>query len=572
MNIVLTTLNAKYTHHNLALRYLDAYCRDRFPQIKVKEFNINQRLALILGELASLKPDVIGFSCYIWNIEPTLELISNLKKIGNDMLVVLGGPEVSFEYDKLMEENLGIDFIISGEGEQPFYQLLALLAESNKPTWKQLAQVPSLVYRAHGKIIANPRITMDLAQIPGAYQRNLDGLVNKIVYYETSRGCPFNCQYCLSSRTGQVRYFPLDRCIRELGQLAKLGIEQIRFVDRTFNCDPNRFYEMLKFMISLDTSTRFQLEICGDLLNDDVLQLLEKAPPNRLQFEIGVQSTNPRSLKQVNRVTNFEKLSTNVTKLRERTNVRFLLDLISGLPDETLQSFGYAFDYVYHLHPTKIQLGFLKLLKGSQLRARVDQFNCLFTDKAPYEVLKTDSISYLELSLLKTIAALVELYYNSGRFTCSLDYLLSVTDQRPFTFFADLAVIWKSKGYHMVSHSVFNLYKMLWDLVGNKDPVLKNYLHFDYRYNESKRTTPQWLLSSDQQNLAGQLIHSGKIYRYLPKLKQLKLSSRELRRQLMVEVFDYQIYPRQFHPIEKKQVLIFDYSSFPEVNVCTVDD
>ncbi len=571
MKIVLTALNAKYTHDNLAVRYLQAYCSKSFPDLIVREFNINQNLSLILAELVDLDPDVIGFSCYIWNIGETIEVIKNLKKVRPDLVIVLGGPEVSYDYHQLMKNHREIDYIVAGEGEKPFLQLLSLLKHTRIPSPPQLAGVSSLVYRVGEKILNNPKVIMDLSELPGAYSYDLSRLKNKIVYYETSRGCPFNCEYCLSSRSGNVRYFPLEQCKREIKTLAEMGIEQIRFVDRTFNCNPDRAYELLKFIISLDTNTRFQFEIGGDLLSEDLLKLLEKAPYNRLQFEIGVQSTNPKTLKQIGRKTDLGKLAENVKVLKNKTDVRFLLDLIAGLPEESFARFGYSFDFVYNLQPTKIQLGFLKLLKGSRLRERVDEFGCIFTDKAPYEVLQTNSISYPQLSLLKVIEALVEMFYNSGRFSYSLNYLIRREQVRPFELFANLAHKWKAKGYHLVYHSVFKLYNLLWELIGSDDPVLLNYLRFDYRNNEPKRTTPSWLTSSDHkktiQKYSRELIRDGSIFKYLPKLKPLELSPREISRKFMIEEFNYLIYPWQPIPPKKKQMLLFDYSDDLRIRV-----
>lgn len=573
MNIVLTTLNAKYTHHNLALRYLRAYCKDAFPGIVVKEFNINQQLSMILSELVDQSPDVLGFSCYIWNIEQTLELITNLKKVMPHVIIVLGGPEVSYDYHDLMQRFQTIDYIIVGEGEKPLLELLTLLNVDRQPTASQLQNVPSLVYRINGAIHVNPSLTMDLAEIPGAYQDHLEELEHKIVYYETSRGCPFGCEYCLSARSGKVRYFPMERVKAELKQLAGLGIEQIRFVDRTFNCDRQRAYELIRFMMELETTTRFQLEIGGDLLTDELIQLLEQAPANRFQFEIGVQSTNLETLRQVGRTSDLSKLADNCRKLRERTKVRFLLDLIAGLPDESFERFGYSFDYVYQLQPTKIQLGFLKLLKGSRLRERVEEFGCVFTDKAPYEVLSTSSISYQQLAFLKVIEDLVEAYYNSGRFTTSLNYLIERNKTRPFLMFSTLAEKWKKHGYHLISHNLFDLYQLLWEQMGDDDPLLLNYLRYDFRLHEPKRATPAWMGGMPTQDLARRLIHEGTIYKYIPQLERLRMSPREISKCFMLEIFDYPVHPLkpQLQLEPGQQLLLFDYTTYPQVHVYTVD-
>ncbi|HHX02091.1 MAG TPA: DUF4080 domain-containing protein [Firmicutes bacterium] len=567
MKIVLTTLNAKYTHHNLALRYLRAYCGPAFPGLIVKEYNINQQLALVLSELVDENPDVMGFSCYIWNIEQTLVLISDLKKVLPNVKVILGGPEVSYDAENLMDKHLQIDYIVIGEGEEPLLKLLQALENGGEPTLDQLRQIPSLVYRSDGQIHTNPQMTMDLSRLPSPYQDHFDELEHKIVYFETSRGCPFRCQYCLSSRTGKVRYFPMEQVKADLQRLARLGIDQIRFVDRTFNCHPQRALELIKFICELETTTRFQLEIGGDLIAEEMIQLLEQAPANRFQFEIGVQSTNPITLEEIGRTTNLDKLAANCRKLRERTQVRFLLDLIAGLPQESYDRFGDSFNFVYNLEPTKIQLGFLKLLKGSRLRDRANDFGCLFTERAPYEVLQTTSISYSELAFLNVIEGLVESYYNSGRFKSSLDYLIVRDFGNPFSFFEHLAQKWKTRSLHLVSHSLVGLYRLLWELVGDQDPVAMSYLRFDFRSHERKQATPRWMQGEPANELKRQLIQDGTIFRYLSHLKPLQLTPRELSKRFAVELFEFKIYPWQAKPVKQRQFLIFDYSESDQVRI-----
>lgn len=559
MNIVLTTLNATYTHHSLALRYLRAYCEEEFPNIVVREFNINQHSPMIFSELVREEPDVLGFSCYIWNIEQTLDLIQDLKKVLPNLIIVLGGPEVSYEYQQLLADHPEIDFIISGEGEQPLLELLRLLKQERTPTVEQLVRIPGLVYQTEQGLASNPMVVMDPMELPPVYKSHTEGLQDKIVYYETSRGCPFRCEYCLSSRTGQVRYFPLERCKEEITILANLGIQQVRFVDRTFNCDPDRFMELVKHMLSLDTATRFQLEMSGDLLTEEMISLLESAPPNRIQFEIGVQSTNQPTLREVERFTNLDKLAKMVTELRERTNVRFLLDLIAGLPGETYARFAESFDYVYNLHPTKIQLGFLKMLKGSRLRERAPEFGYEYTKKAPYEVLKNKDITYQELADLKIVDSLVDSLVNSRRFTASLDYLIARDNLTPFRLFEKMAKKWKALDYHLVSHSIYSFYKLLWDFLGNNDPILLDYLRYDFRFSESRRDTPVWLGGVGNKDLERQLVSGDLLFKYLPHLADLKLSPRELVRDLYVEEFQYQIYPWSGLPVLERQILLFYY-------------
>lgn len=556
MNVVLTTLNAKFSHSNLALRYLQAYCQRGGLDIKVEEFNINQSLDFITGELVKLSPTVLGFSCYIWNIEETLKIVQDLKQVLPHTIIVLGGPEVSFEYEELMENYREVDYIISGEGEQALLDLLNLIRQQQNPPRADLMRVGGLVFRVQGKLLANPRKYLDLNALPSVYpEDNLEELANKIVYYETSRGCPFRCAYCLSSRTGNVRYFSLERSKQELQRLARLGVGQIRFVDRTFNCDKHRALELIKFMASLDTPTRFQLEISGDLLTPEMLSEFSKAPAGRFQFEIGVQSTNPDTLHTVARVTDLEELAQKVRWVKENTKVTVLLDLIAGLPYESFARFGESFDFVYSLRPDKIQLGFLKLLKGSKLRMDASTYGITYSPRAPYQVLYTDHLSFRELLRLHTIEDLVERYYNSGRFAHSLDYLLS-NYSSPFALFNTLAARWEQKGYHSISHSVYTLYKLIYELMG-PDKTLLDCLKLDFRLNEAKRTTPNWLGGSQRRTIENHLIRSNILERWLPRDFH-HLSSRELGKKIHAEQFASLVYP-SLEISSRPQTLLFFY-------------
>lgn len=566
MKILLTTLNARFTHQNLALRYLKAYCQAAFSQIVVREFNINQHLSFILGELVEEHPDIIGFSCYIWNIEQTLELVSNLRKIQPHLKIVLGGPEVSYEYEERMQKHSEIDYVVVGEGEEALLQLLYSLeaekGERGSSAEFSLCTVPGLIYRQGDAIIANPTRTLNIESIPLIYpeDHNLAELKQKIVYYETSRGCPYACDYCLSSRTGAVRYFPLERCKDELTRLAKLGVEQIRFVDRTFNCNKERALDLLRFMLELDTKTRFQLEMSGDLVTNEMIDLLKQAPVNRFQFEIGVQSTHQPTLERVNRSTDLEKLASVVWQLKKQTKVRFLLDLIAGLPQEGFTRFGESFNFVYNLQPTKIQLGFLKLLRGSSLRERALEFGCVYTAKAPYEVLQTDCLTFEELAQLKVIDQLVDILVNSGRFSRSLQYLQLRDGCTPFMLFNRLATLWKEHDYHGVPHGIFRVYELLWELIGNDDAAFKEMLRLDFRLHENKRSTPVWLGGSLNRNLEHYVIRQGIVAKYLPELNEL--SAREVSKYIMVESFDYQVYQETDGlPGCQRQHLLFYYPS-----------
>lgn len=537
MKVLLVALNAKYSHSSLALRYLQNYCGTQFPGLQSLEYNINQDPQVILADLALQEPDVVGFSCYIWNIELILPLISNLRKVCPQTAIILGGPEVSFDTEFWLETYPAIDYVIAGEGEEALRRFLEEYSKSGgQLSLRQQRAIPGLVFRKDGLVVQNPQQPLDLATVPPIYQGDLDELRQKIVYYETTRGCPYRCAYCLSSVMGPVREFPLERAKEELCKLASLGVEQVRFVDRTFNYDAKRAYDLLEFMIELDTTTRFQLEVSGDILTEPILELLRRAPVNRFQFEIGVQSTHEPTLQAVSRRSDLERLREVVHFLKTQTTVRVLLDLIAGLPEEGFWRFGESFDYVYSLKPDRIHLGFLKLLRGSRLRTEADSFGCVYTDQAPYEVLYTKDLSFREIQRLKIIEDLVD-KYGGVRFERSLEYLLRA-GRSPFDFFNELAEKWETAGHHWFSHSLVGLYEILRELMADGNPDLFPWLRYDFRRSEPRQTTPEWMGGLPNRRLENEIIQSGEILQILPELKHL--GPREISRRIFVEELSFE--------------------------------
>lgn len=537
MKVVLAALNARYTHSSLALRYLKRYCQGQFPNIETVEFNINQSPGMILGELVKRRPDVLGLSCYIWNIGIILPLVGNLRKVLPEATIILGGPEVSFDGEYWLSKYPSIDFLIAGEGEEALRRFLEEYERcAGQLTEESLAAVPGLVYRRQdGQVVQNPNPPLDLASIPPIYAGDLGELKDKIVYFETTRGCPFRCAYCLSSVMGPVRAFPLARAKEELAALAAAGVQQVRFVDRTFNYDPRRALELLEFMISLDTTTRFQLEVGGDILTQPILELLTKAPENRFQFEIGVQSTNPATLDAVGRRSHLQRLAEAVRFLRERTTVIVLLDLIAGLPAEGFWRFGQSFDFVYALQPHRIHLGFLKLLRGSRLRAEAEQFGCVFTHEAPYEVLYTKDLSFEEIQRLKLIADLVDKYYGP-RFEHTLKYLLR-DGRSPFQFFNELAAKWEEAGYQWVEHSLLGRFEILHKFFAAGNPDLLPWMLYDFRLYERRQNPPRWMGGSQDRRLEKDWLSSPRLKEVLPEAS--KLTPRELSRRIVVEELSF---------------------------------
>ena len=497
MKVLLTTLNAKFVHTSLALWYLYQSCRDTGVALSLREFNINQDLNWICGEIYLERADAIAFSCNIWNIEPNLKIIRRLKAVASETAIILGGPEVSTAPIRILEEYPEVDFIVAGEGEITFREWLLELAQPH-PAWPQIA---GLTYRRAGIPVSNephPPIK-DLSIVPFPYPEDLAPFRQKMVYYESSRGCPNHCQYCLSANEHGVRFFPLDRVKEELARFAAAGIGQVKFVDRTFNCHPGRAREIWRFLIELarrsPVNTNFHFEIMGEQLDPESLDLLAEAPPGLFQFEIGVQSTHPETLDLIQRRMDFNKLREQVARLISARKVFVHLDLIAGLPAEDYPTFGKTFDDNLVLEPDRLQLGFLKLLKGSGLRNRAAEFGYRFTAEPPYEVMANHWLSYAELLRLKLIEDLLERYYNSGWFRLSLPFVISGF-ATPFAFFESFAAWWKERGYDQCSHKTKDLYEYLLhfdqEIAGRTPQLLAALLKYDLLSRERLVELPEW--------------------------------------------------------------------------------
>ncbi|MGE5371142.1 MAG: DUF4080 domain-containing protein [Solirubrobacterales bacterium] len=445
--ILLATLNSQYVHSNLAVRYLAGIPQTMGLPVRLFEFTVNDDRFQALRAIADLEPALVGLSCYIWNIEPTLKLARDLKQIRPDCKILLGGPEVSFDADRILAEAPWIDFIIRGEGEETFREFLKLGPLESPET------IPGLSWRDGDRIYSNPerQPIQDFALVPSPYSDNM-ALDGRILYYETSRGCPFRCAYCMSSLERTVRNFPLERVFAELTQLAARGPGQIKFVDRTFNSQPERAAAILRFLLTLPGNTNYHFEINGDLLTDELIDLLNAAPAGKFQIEVGVQSTNPETLQAVGRHQNLERLAENVQRLQANGTVHMHLDLIAGLPYDDLTRFGAAFNRVYQLKPDHFQLGFLKLLKGSPLSSQVitdpayANYRCRMDP--PYEFLTSPWLSFKEVSGLKTVERLLNRYYNSGAFPFSLSFIIHTGfDGDPFAFYTAFAEMAEAEGW-----------------------------------------------------------------------------------------------------------------------------
>lgn len=495
MNIILTTLNSKFIHSALSIRYLKSYSEDIAP-IELMEFTINQKLDYIVGEIYKKDPDIIGFSTYIWNREETLQICEVLKIIKPELKIILGGPEVSFDGDNILKKHWFIDFIIYGEGEITFKELLINLIEGKD----DYSEINGIIYRQEGLVIQNPPrpLIKNLDFIPSPFKDMGDGFKHKIIYFESSRGCPFNCQFCLSSTIKGVRYFSLDRVKEDLNRIIKAQVKQVKFVDRTFNANKKYAMEIMDFIMEKDPKNmNFHFEVTAHLLDRDMLDFIKKAKEGLFQFEIGVQSTNPKTIEAVGRTTDFNRLKRVCEEIKRNNNIHQHLDLIAGLPYEDYESFKKSFNDVYEIKPEKIQLGFLKLLKGSGLRKDKDKYNFKFLDKPPYEVLETNYISYGQMLKLKGIEDLVEKYYNEGYFRHSIEYIINNEYETCFDFFEDFLDYWEDRKYHTISHSRNRLYQILLDFYQDKsfnNPIVfQELIKYDYISNNNNPNIPRFI-------------------------------------------------------------------------------
>ncbi|MBO8164437.1 MAG: B12-binding domain-containing radical SAM protein [Brevibacillus sp.] len=501
MNIVLCTLNAKYIHSSLALRYLRSYVRPFFPDVDLVEYTINDVTMNIVGDIFKRKPDLVAFSCYIWNIRETLDVISNVKKVLPKVPIVLGGPEVTYDADHWLGQYPAIDVIVLGEGEQTFLELCQQYSEAKRAgALPDLKTVNGIAYRdGEGRVrYTMPREQLkDLDAIPSPYEDHLDELDNRVVYFEASRGCPFKCQYCLSSIEDGVRYFSLERVKRDLKRLIDHGVKTIKFVDRTFNIHKKYALEIFQFLIDNHNGTVFQFEITADILKPDVVDFLaENAPPGIFRFEIGVQSTNDETNRLVQRIQNFSKLSHTVKRIKESGKITQHLDLIAGLPEEDYASFRKTFNDVFALRPEELQLGFLKMLRGTGVRARAANHGYVFMDGAPYEILCNNSLSFEEMLRIKRVEDVLEKYWNAHRMDRTLEWILAHHFATPFDFFQEFGDYWEEQGWSRLGHQLEDLFVRLYQfLQDRKTDGLEHVLSlmkFDFLYTQKHRPRKLW--------------------------------------------------------------------------------
>lgn len=564
MKILLTAINAKYIHSNPAVYSLAAYANHNLSKeekekchIEIAEYTINHRLEAIIADIYKKKPDVLAFSCYIWNWEYVQEVMTEVHKILPKVPVFLGGPEVSFTSEEILKQYPFLSGIMIGEGEETFLELCRAYIEDRDV---------NLVSGISG----HPRGLVNINDIPFFYD-DMAAFEHRIVYYESSRGCPYRCSYCLSSIDKTVRLRDLKLVKKELQFFLDLKIPQVKFIDRTFNCNRDHACEVWQYIHENDNGiTNFHFEISADILTDRELAILEKMRPGLVQLEIGVQSTNPETIKEINRVMNVDKLREVVARIHSFKNIHQHLDLIAGLPFEDYVTFQKSFNEVYSMKPEQLQLGFLKVLKGAKMWEKAEEYGIAYTEKPPYEVLFTNWITYDEILKLKQVEEMVEMYYNSNQFTYTLAMLEKEFDT-PFKLYESLADYYEEKGYALQNPARSYRYQILLDFCMEKAPEKENMyrelLTFDIYLREKMKTRPAFAKSQDSLKDI-----SREIYQKEEETKELlpayaEYNSKQLSKMTHLEEFEYSVW--EYGKCEKlvdNQLMIFDYNERNPLN------
>ena len=491
MKTLLVACNAKYIHSNLAVYDLQAYASDYADHIVLKEYTINQQKDDIMRDIYLEHPDVVCVSCYIWNLSFVKELMADLIKILPGADFWAGGPEVSYDAEKFLTENSEFKGVMVGEGEETFKELAGYYVEKNPQNLKDMT---GICYRDGDQIIHNGwRQIMDLSSIPFIY-KDLSEFKNRIIYYESSRGCPFSCSYCLSSIDKKLRFRDTETVKKELQFFIDNKVPQVKFVDRTFNCKHDHAMAIWKYINEHDNGvTNFHFEISADLLREEELQEMSTMRPGLIQLEIGVQSTNPDTIKAIHRTMDFEKLKGIVDRIHSFGNIHQHLDLIAGLPYEDYDSFRHSFNDVYALKPQQLQLGFLKVLKGSHMMEMCKEYGIVYKTQEPYEVLSTKWLDYDHVLKLKTVENMVEVYYNSGQFQNTLEYLEKFFPDA-FSIYERLGSFYMEKGYGDVSHTRMRRYEILLEFLEDVPEIsmdqVKDQMVYDLYLRENLKSRP----------------------------------------------------------------------------------
>ena len=538
--IVLTAINSQYVHLNVAVRYLKKYVEKNSDiKLDIYETNINNQLMNIIKDLFEKQPDMIIFSTYIWNKEYVFSITKELKKILPDVKIALGGPEVSYEWDKIMAENQEIDYIFTGEGEKVLLNFFT----------KDISEVKGVVYREGDNLKYNgiEPLIENLDIIPFPYDDEELQDRTKIFYYESSRGCPFNCSYCMSSIDKSVRYYSVDRTKEDLKRFIDSPIKLLKFVDRTFNLSKEKYMAIWRFLLeNYREGITFHFEINANIFDDETLDFLETVPKGYFQFEIGVQTIDAQAMKSIGRINKLEKLEHNIRRISR--NIHLHLDLIAGLPYETYDKFRESFDYVHRLKPEMIQLGFLKLLKGTKIYDEREKYRYKYFSKPPYEVFSNEFISFAEMVKLKNLEKVLDFYYNSEKFPESVQWIIENHYESAFSFYEDVADYFDKRGYLKVSHKESTLFTLLYEFYLDKGlkerEIFVEYLKYDYLMLGKTGFYPEWFKSEKD----------GELYDELIRERNYK-SIREGHKNSELERFSYNIFTKEFEDI----YVFFDY-------------
>lgn len=585
MKFLLVAINAKYIHSNPAVYSLKAYAQEKLRgldqqeiSIEIAEYTINLQMESILFDIYGRKPDVVAFSSYIWNWRMIRELITELVKIMPALPIWLGGPEASFDAEEILKEFPMVNGIMVGEGEQTFAELLEYYGDNRNRKSLELAccfsrsdelgNMNGIVYREGKRILrTGERELTDISELPFLYD-DLEIFKNRIIYYESSRGCPFRCSYCLSSIDRSVRLRDMAIVKKELQFFLDHKVTQVKFVDRTFNCNGEHAQAIWKYIQEHDNGiTNFHFEIAADLLREEELSILSQMRPGLVQLEIGVQSANPDTLREINRCTDMDKLQKTVRRIHRGGNVHIHLDLIAGLPFEDYSSFGHSFDMVYAMKPQQLQLGFLKVLKGSPMYARADNYGINYASWPPYEVLYSKWISYEEICKLKRIEEMVERYYNSNQFTHTLPVLEQVF-KSPFTLYEKLADYYGEKGYFINNPARAYRYEALLDFAccydGGREELYRELLTYDIYLRENMKSRPAFAkeLSEYKGRMRDFYENGEKLRKILPDYGEYQ--SKQMARMTHMEVFHYPVWEADgagsMEKLEAPWLILFDYN------------
>lgn len=495
MKILLTAINAKYIHSNLAVYSLRSYAGEYAKHIEIGEYTINNRTDYILEQIYKQKPEVLCFSCYIWNIAYVEELIQEFHKICPKVPIWVGGPEVSYEVETFLKEHPQVMGVIIGEGEETFRQLCGHYVNNEL----KLQEIKGIAFRQSAEDICfTPyREPVNMNEIPFCYD-NISDFENRIIYYESSRGCPFNCSYCLSSVDKRLRFRETELVKKELALFLEKKVPQVKFVDRTFNCKHEHAMEIWRFIKEHDNGiTNFHFEISADLLKEEELELIGTMRPGLIQLEIGVQSANEATITEIHRTMKLDLLKETVRKIQKNGNIHEHLDLIAGLPYEDYKTFAKSFDEIYALKPNQLQLGFLKVLKGSYMYEHAKEYDMVYHSHAPYEVLSTKWLSFAEVLKIKQVEEMLEVYYNSGQFEITMKVLEPLFES-PFYMFQELGEFYERKGYFGMSHTRIRRCEILLEFLRDKSAdeetlrLIEESLTFDLYYRENCKSRPRW--------------------------------------------------------------------------------